>query len=47
METLEELDHSRWEKYARKEIAAVEAEQALKEQKGGDAGDGPGGSGSS
>jgi ubiquitin-like domain-containing CTD phosphatase 1 len=33
LETLEELDHSRWEKYARKEIALLErAEQALKDQ---------------
>ncbi|KAH7622271.1 putative Ubiquitin-like domain-containing CTD phosphatase [Nannochloris sp. 'desiccata'] len=32
LETLEELDHSRWEKFARKEIAVVEAAQAIKEQ---------------
>ena len=31
METLEELDHKRWEKYARHEIAQVEEEQATKE----------------
>ena len=45
LETLEELDHSRWEKYARKEIAQVEAEQAMKEQSGGGGSGGGGGGG--
>jgi ubiquitin-like domain-containing CTD phosphatase 1 len=44
-ETLEELDHTRWEKYARKEIALVEAEQARKEeQRRSDGGGGASGS---
>jgi len=43
LETLEELNHSRWEKYARKEIALIEAEQAVKDQNNGGAGSGAGG----
>ena len=45
MESLQELDHSRWQKYARKEIAAVEEEQAIKESLAGAGGGGAAGSG--